>query len=132
MHIQYAVGARPPARRTRPCRLVVAPPACRTHTRPLHAPPPQNKHAAQRALLRAGDQLSSTLLVGVKPLDAAHRQAVERQLGSGAVSSAMSFPKPSAAQLRPYALDGAAAASTVVPLPATGAWSKFAEFVLGI
>lgn len=38
----------------------------------------QNKFAAQRALTRNGEQLSPTLIVGVKPLDPRHKAAVVR------------------------------------------------------
>ncbi|GFH25940.1 predicted protein, partial [Haematococcus lacustris] len=37
----------------------------------------QNKFGAQRALLRNGESLLSSLIVGVKPLDVKHRAAVE-------------------------------------------------------
>lgn len=36
----------------------------------------QNKYAAQRALQRNGEQLSPSLMVGVKPLDPVHRAAI--------------------------------------------------------
>lgn len=48
----------------------------------LRAPPAyaqfQNKYAAQRALLRDGEQLTPGLVVGVKPVDARHRAAIEQ------------------------------------------------------
>ena len=70
-------------------------------------------------------------MIGVKPLDPAHKAALERQLGSGAPTSlAMSFPKPAAAAQRPYAITGAAA--PVVPLPAKSLVAKLSEFVLGL
>ena len=37
----------------------------------------QNKYASQRALLRNGEHLTNSLVVGVKPLDPRHRAAVE-------------------------------------------------------
>ncbi|GFH26163.1 predicted protein, partial [Haematococcus lacustris] len=37
----------------------------------------QNKFGAQRALLRNGESLLSSLIVGVKPLDVKHRAEVE-------------------------------------------------------
>ena len=94
----------------------------------------QNKHAAQRALLRNGDQLSASCMVGVKPLDAAHRAAVERQAGgngagSGGASFAMAFPKLQ--QQRPYTLEAAAGAGAVVPLATKGLAQRVKEFVLG-
>ena len=88
-----------------------------------------SKHAAQRALLRSGEQLSTTCMVGVKALDVSHRAAIEH--GAGGSGLAMTFPKP-APQLRPYSLGASAAASAVVPLPARGTWSKIQEFVLGL
>lgn len=91
----------------------------------------QNKHAAQRALLRNGDQLSASCMVGVKPLDAQHRAAVERGGGggSGAGSFAMAFPKPQAA--RPYTLEAAGGGGSVVPLPSKGLSQRVYEFVFG-
>ena len=105
---------------------------------------PQNKHAAQRALLRNGDQLSTSCMVGVKPLDAAHRQAVEHGGGGGggagtssasASSFAMAFPKPLQQQPRPYTLDavggGSGSSGAVVPLATKGITQRVKEFVLG-
>lgn len=40
----------------------------------------QNKYGAQRALLRNGEQLSPSLMVGVKPLDPVHRAAIQDHL----------------------------------------------------
>lgn len=101
-----------------------------------------NKYGAQRALLRSGEQLSSQVMVGVKPLDAQHRAAVERAAaggGGGAAGSAagpslaMAVPKPAAAAAaRSYAVGGAAAAAAVVPLPSKGLVAKLQEFVLGL
>lgn len=76
---------------------------------PLHGLPPplQNKYAAQRALLRSGDRLSHSVMVGVVPLTGAHRQAVERYLASGSRAGgnggALPFPKPPA--MRPYLIN---------------------------
>ena len=93
----------------------------------------QNKHAAQRALLHNGEQLSATCMVGVKPLDASHRAAVERQAGGGAgaggASFAMAFPKLQ--QQRPYTLEAASGAGAVVPLASKGLAQRVREFVLG-
>ena len=73
-------------------------------------------------------------MVGVKPLDAAHRAAVERHAAGGAgpggaPSFAMAFPKPQ--QQRPYTLEAGAGAAAVVPLPAKGLAQRVKEFVLG-
>lgn len=93
----------------------------------------QNKHAAQRALLHNGEQLSATCMVGVKPLDASHRAAVERQAGggggAGGASFAMAFPKLQ--QQRPYTLEAASGAGAVVPLATKGLTQRVKEFVLG-
>ncbi|PSC73480.1 Nucleoporin NUP53 [Micractinium conductrix] len=90
----------------------------------------QNKHAAQRALLRNSDQLSASCMVGVKPLDAAHRAAVDRagSAGAGGPSFALAFPKPQ--QQRPYTLEGRSGAA-VVPLASKGMGQRLKEFVLG-
>ena len=37
----------------------------------------QNKYASHRALLRNGEHLTPSLVVGVKPLDPRHRSAIE-------------------------------------------------------
>lgn len=90
----------------------------------------RNKHAMQRALLRNGDQLSATCMVGVKPLDAEHRAVVEKHGGSSSGPSfAMAFPKPQ--QQRPYTLGPAAGMSAVVPLATKGLTQRVKEFVLG-
>jgi nuclear pore complex protein Nup53 len=99
-----------------------------------------NKHAAQRALLRSGDQLSSSCMVGVKPLDAHKRDAIERQLGgSGAATGGSGMgggrggtALPKLASLRPYQVNAASAQAAVVPLPSKSAWDKVSEFILGI
>lgn len=93
----------------------------------------QNKHAAQRALLRNGEQLSACCMVGVKPLDPAHRAAADRAgpggPGGTGPAFAVAFPKPQ--QQRPYSLDAAAGAGGVVPLAAKGVAQRLKEFVLG-
>ena len=48
----------------------------------------QNKYAAQRALLRNGEQLSPSLMVGVKPLDPVHRAAIQENLQVGSMLAA--------------------------------------------
>ncbi|KAH7618893.1 hypothetical protein Ndes2526B_g05833 [Nannochloris sp. 'desiccata'] len=102
-----------------------------------------NKHAAQRALLRSGDQLSSSCMVGVKPLDAHKRDAIERQLsgsntaggGSGGFIGGQNRGGPVLPKLassRPYQVNAASAQAAVVPLPSKSAWEKVSEFILGI
>lgn len=92
---------------------------------------PQNKHAAQRALLHNGEQLSAACMVGVKPLDAAHRAAVEKAgaAGGSGQSFAVAFPKPQ--QQRPYTLEASAGGAGVVPLATKGLTQRVKEFVLG-
>ena len=71
-------------------------------------------------------------MVGVKPLDPAHRAAVERAGGGGGgggPSFAMAFPKPQ--QQRPYSLEAPAGAAAVVPLASKGLTQRLKEFVLG-
>ena len=97
----------------------------------LASPSLQNKHAAQRALLRSGDQLSASCMVGVKPLDSAHRQAVDKAGSGGGAGAgfAMAFPKPQ--PQRPYTLAAGAGSGAVVPLAAKGLTQRVKEFVLG-
>jgi len=90
----------------------------------------QNKHAAQRALLRNGDQLSASCMVGVKPLDAAKVEALEQQ--SGGTSAARPPALPKLAASRPYQVTAAASQSGVVPLASKSAWDKVSEFILGL
>ena len=108
-----------------------------------------NKHAAQRALLRNGDQLSSACMVGVKPLDPRKKVEIERLEqqphrrggdGGGALEGRggrwMEVPKPVSQQQeqRRSALRSSNNnnSNTVVPLPSKSAWDKVSEFILGI
>ncbi|KAI3435617.1 hypothetical protein D9Q98_001678 [Chlorella vulgaris] len=88
----------------------------------------QNKHAMQRALLRNGEQLSASCMVGVKPLDAEHRAAITMVDVAGP-TFAMTVPKPQ--QQRPYALGAAASTAGVVPLATKGLTQRVREFILG-
>jgi nuclear pore complex protein Nup53 len=66
----------------------------------------QNKWAARRALERNGEQLSASLMIGVKPLDAAHRHAVRQFLASRTDRPALAIaPSPPKAPPRHYHLD---------------------------
>jgi nuclear pore complex protein Nup53 len=96
----------------------------------------QTRYGAQRALLKGGEQLSSALIVGVKPLDGKHRQQVEA-LGGG--PSAAASPDglrvgrgggAGAAAARPYRVEAAAAAA--LPQRGTGLWDKLQQFVIGV
>lgn len=70
-------------------------------------------------------------MVGVKPLDAQHRAAVEKAGGAGGAgaSFAIAFPKPQ--QQRPYTLEAAAGGGAVVPLATKGLSQRVFEFVFG-
>eukprot|EP00877_Chromochloris_zofingiensis_P003266 jgi/Chrzof1/12940/Cz07g13080.t1 len=88
----------------------------------------QTKYGAQRALLKNGEQLTSTLIVGVKPLDAKHRQLVEKY------ASASDSPGPriraQTTPARPYKVDVAAAQA--LPQASRSLIQKISEFVLGV
>jgi hypothetical protein len=82
-------------------------------------------------------------MVGVKPLDAHKRDAIERQLGGansaagggGFVGSSQHRTIPAIPKLagsRPYQVNAASAQAAVVPLPSKSAWEKVSEFILGI
>jgi len=94
----------------------------------------QNKYAAQRALLRNGEQLSSSLIVGVKPLEPKHRLAIEDYHVSGTgtgrggdgheqhTGGTLTFPD------RPYRIEAMPIAA--MPQPRSTV-SKVVEFVFG-
>lgn len=94
----------------------------------------QNKYAAQRALQRNGEQLSASLIVGVKPLDHRHRQGIESYLASGAVGGGggmdghVPFGKHVSLPDRPYRIEALQAAA--MPQPRSTV-SKVVEFVFG-
>jgi len=88
----------------------------------------QNKHAAQRAMLRNGDQLSSSCMVGVKPLDAAKLESLEKH--EAAAPRVPTLPKLAAS--RPYQVSASTSQTLVVPLASKSAWEKISEFILGI
>ena len=70
-------------------------------------------------------------MVGVKPLDPAKRETLERQsAGGGAATRAPALPKLAAS--RPYQVTASASQSAVVPLASKSAWEKVSEFILGI
>lgn len=91
----------------------------------------QNKHAAQRALLRNGDQLSATCMVGVKGLDPDKVDALERQTGGDRLHHRIAIPKPSTLS-RPYHINASTAQPSIIPLPSKSAWEKVSEFILGM
>ncbi|KAL6764941.1 hypothetical protein V8C86DRAFT_2466287 [Haematococcus lacustris] len=89
----------------------------------------QNKFGAQRALLRNGESLLSSLIVGVKPLDVKHRAAVEGV--DAAQGSTLQVVRPPAVLDRPYRLESGAGMQQV-PQPSRSLLSKVAEYVLGV
>ncbi|GAX74822.1 hypothetical protein CEUSTIGMA_g2269.t1 [Chlamydomonas eustigma] len=90
----------------------------------------QNKYAAQRALLRNGDLLSVSLIIGVKPPSARHRAAIHEYLAAGghAEGQQISISRPQVLQERSYRFQ--AQTQVVMPQPRT-AMSKVVEFVFG-
>lgn len=91
----------------------------------------ENKYAAQRALLRSGQQLSPTCMVGVKEMDEKKRNAIEQ--GAGEASEDRRPKVPIIQPVLPALVDKKAiAADPVVPLSSTSMWEKVCEFVLGI
>lgn len=90
----------------------------------------QNKHAAQRALLRNGDRLSPSCMVGVKALETSKRDAIERQ-GQAVSQGAKGISLPMLASARPYQVN-ATSQTAVVPLSSKSAWKKVSEFILGL
>jgi len=90
----------------------------------------QNKFAAQRALLRNGDQLTPALIVGVKPLSSKHRQAIEGYLASGQVDSpaGLKIGRLAAVPERPYRVE--VQQGQAMPQPRSMV-SKVFEYVLG-
>ncbi|GBF96127.1 hypothetical protein Rsub_08875 [Raphidocelis subcapitata] len=94
----------------------------------------QTRYGAQRAMLRGGEQLSATLIVGVKPLDPRHRQLVEAAGGGPAAAGSPDGLRVgrgggAAAAVRPYRVEAAAAAA--LPQRGTGLWQKLSQFVIG-
>jgi nuclear pore complex protein Nup53 len=103
----------------------------------------QTKYGAQRALLRSGEQLSGSLIIGVKTLEARHKALVEAWSsssgsggrgggGGGAGGTSPSRIYAPLAPARPYKVvaDGAGAAQA---LPTRSTWmNKVSEFVFGI
>ena len=87
----------------------------------------QNKHAAQRALLRSGELLSPALILGVKPLDPRHRLAIDEQLNG--VTNQVPVSLPSMVESR--ASQRMDVLSETTPAPKT-AVSKIVEFVFGL
>jgi nuclear pore complex protein Nup53 len=89
----------------------------------------QNKYAAQRALLRNGEQFSPSLIVGIKPTNMHHRMAIEQyQAGGGEVGQPMALSRPTAMPERSYRIE--AQPQVTLPQPRS-TMSKVFEYVLG-
>lgn len=100
------------------------------------------KYAAQRALLRSGQQLSSTCMVGVKEVDDAKRDTLVSQMNVSSSSSSRETvktlmsrvsqrdPQRLAEQRRKKMV--AAGEEPILPLESASMWDKVCEFVLGI
>jgi nuclear pore complex protein Nup53 len=91
----------------------------------------ESKYAAQRALLRSGQQLSPTCMVGVKEMDEKKRDAIEQ--GTSLEDRRSRVPViPPVLPTLDIDKKKAIAAVPVVPLSSTSMWEKVCEFVLGI
>jgi len=90
----------------------------------------QNKYASQRALLRNGEHLTPTLIVGVKPLDPRHRAAIEGY--DAAHGSPVQVVRPRAAPERPYRVEFGSQAQQQIPQPSRNMLSKVAQYVFGM
>lgn len=92
----------------------------------------QNKHEAQRALLRNGEQLSATCMVGVKRMERSKQLAIDRQSGNAGFPETLPKAMPKASSTRPYQIHAAASAVTFVPLSSKSTWDKVMEFIIGL
>lgn len=90
----------------------------------LHA----HRFAAQRALTRNGEQLSNSLIIGVKPLDPRHKAAVEAY--TSGPDSPGQLVRPKLLPERPYKVDLTQAQR--VPQASRSVVSKVMEFVFGV
>lgn len=88
----------------------------------------QNKYGAQRALQRSGEQLTSSLIIGVKQLEPKHRALVEAYGAAG--GSPGPRLRPQQGPMRTYHVDVAAAQA--LPQRSRTLVQKLSEFVLGI
>lgn len=88
----------------------------------------QNKYGAQRAQLRCGDELGSTLIIGVKPLAPKHRAQIS-QWGSTAEGSPGRM-KAATGPVRPYRVELPQA--QVLPHRSRSWAQKVGEYVFGL
>lgn len=87
----------------------------------------QNKYGAQRAQLRSGEQLNSSLIIGVKQLEPKHRALVAAWAGGADGSPG---PRVKAASMRPYRVEVPAA--QVLPQRSRTWAQKVGEYVFGL
>lgn len=87
----------------------------------------QNKYGAQRAQLRSGEQLNSSLIIGVKQLEPKHRAVVAAWAGRADGSPG---PRVKAASLRPYRVEVPAA--QVLPSRSRTWAEKVGQYVFGL
>ncbi|EFJ49707.1 hypothetical protein VOLCADRAFT_59188, partial [Volvox carteri f. nagariensis] len=88
----------------------------------------QNKYGAQRALIRNGEQLTSSLIIGVKPLDPRHRQQVA-SLQEGPDGPAQAY-RPKLVPERPYRVE--MVTGQRIPQQNRSVLTRMYEFVLGV
>jgi nuclear pore complex protein Nup53 len=89
----------------------------------------QNKYGAQRALLKAGEQLSSSLIIGVKQLEPKHRALVQAW-ATGADGSPGPRMKSATGPVRPYRVELPQA--QVLPQRSRSWYQKVGEYVFGL
>lgn len=92
----------------------------------------RDKWAAQRALYRDGEQINRTTMIGVRPLDAAHRSAIREHLHADGPPRENLDPTP--AMQRRYLIDAAPPQIPSGSVPATtqSGWGKLKDIVLGM
>eukprot|EP00193_Tetraselmis_chui_P012495 CAMPEP_0177785450 /NCGR_PEP_ID=MMETSP0491_2-20121128/20327_1 /TAXON_ID=63592 /ORGANISM="Tetraselmis chuii, Strain PLY429" /LENGTH=275 /DNA_ID=CAMNT_0019306457 /DNA_START=279 /DNA_END=1106 /DNA_ORIENTATION=+ len=88
----------------------------------------QTKYGAQRALLKNGEQLSSHIIVGVKPLDQRHRQALSQQ-----ADFLLEPPKSRPGPVMPARAHRIGTApSAPVPQADHSVWTRVCEVIFGM
>lgn len=97
------------------------------------------KYAAQRALLRSGQQLSSTCMVGVKEVEESKRHSLTSQMMSNSSRESVASLLSRVSQREPQRIAEqrrkkmvAAGEEPILPLESASMWDKVREFVLGI
>lgn len=88
----------------------------------------QNKYGKQRALQRSGEQLSSSLIIGVKQLEPRHKALVATWSGAADGSPGPRI-KAAGGPARPYRV---VADTQVLPQRSRSWYQKVGEYVLGL